>query len=157
MTGAAMVVIVESSRSMMSATRTMPRTSHAAAGSLDASPAGLEDTCTVIGNLLWRAGLYVSFRVPGLFCGGGGLPGEVAVGEGAACGQGEGGDGQGDGVAEVEGASGGVQRGGGLAGGGGGLFDAAGGAGGGGCGEADRAGVDGGEDGSQDGDAGEAA
>src|SRR3984957_10350508 len=111
MTGAAMVVIVESSRSMMSATRTMPRTSHAAAGSLDASPARLEDTCTVIGNLLWRGGdyvplagpgLYATFGVPGLFCGGGGLPGEVAVGEGAACGQGDGGDGQGDGVAMVE-------------------------------------------------------
>jgi hypothetical protein len=38
-----------------------------------------------------------------------------------------------------------------------GLVDAAGGAGGGGCGEVDRACVDGGEDGSQDGDADEAA
>jgi hypothetical protein len=33
------------------------------------------------------------FGVLGLLCGGGGLPVEVAVGEGAACGQGDGGDG----------------------------------------------------------------
>ena len=102
------------------------------------------------------------FGVPGLFCGGVGLQLEVAVGEGAACGQGDGGDGQGDGVAVVEGAGGGVQQSVGLAGGevacgGAGLVDAAGGSGGGGCREPDRACVDGGEDGPQDGDAGEAA
>ena len=46
------------------------------------------------------------FGVLGLFCGGTGLLLEVAVGEGAACGQGDGGDGQGEGVAVVEGAGG---------------------------------------------------
>ena len=134
---------------------------------------------------LWWAGLYVTFgqpgrfvfrsqsaqaaprrsgpvRVLGLFCGGSGLPLEVAIGEGAACGQGDGGDGQGEGVAVVEGAGGGDQEGVGLAGGevacgGAGFVDAAGGLGGSGCGEVDRVGVDGGEDGSQDGDAGKAA
>src|SRR5580704_17410864 len=140
MVGAAMVVIVASSRSMMSATRTMPRTSHAATGSLDAPSAGLEDTRTVIrtsyGGLGCTAPLGSRggsssgadrlkrlpavlgwFGVLGLFCGGSGLPGEVAVGEGAACGQNEGGDGQGEGVAVVKGAGGGVQEGAGLAGG----------------------------------------
>jgi hypothetical protein len=51
------------------------------------------------------------FGVPGLLCGGRGLPPEVAVGKGAACGQGDGGDGQGEGVAVVEGAGGGVYQG----------------------------------------------
>src|SRR5580704_17833211 len=165
MVGAAMVVMVASSRSMMSATRTMPRISHAAAGSLDASSAGLEDTCTLIGTSSGIGDcrtIIDRFGVLGLFCGGGGLPLEVAVGEGAACGQGEGGDSQGEGVAVAEGAGGGVQQGAGLAGGevacgGAGLVDAAADGGGGGYGEVDRVGVDGGEDGSQDGDAGEAA
>src|SRR5580700_10231382 len=185
MVGAAMVVMVASSRSMMSATKTMPRTSHAAAGSLDAPSAGLEDTCTVIGTscgglgstspLGSRGGSCSGagrlkrlpaglgrFGVPGLFCRGSGLPVEVAVGEGAACGQGDDGDGQSEDVAVVEGAGCGVQQGVGLAGGevacgGAGFVDAAGGPGGGGCGEVDRVGVAGGEDGSQDGDAGEAA
>src|SRR5580704_15593234 len=96
----------------------MPRTSHAVAGSLDAPSAGLEDTCTVIGTSCGGLPAVLGrFGVLGLLCGGSGLPGEVAVGEGAACGQGEGGDGQGEGVAVVKGAGGGVQQGAGLAGG----------------------------------------
>src|SRR4029077_4639625 len=102
MVGAAMVVMVASSRSMVSATRTMPRTSHAAVGSLDAPSAGLEDTCTVIGTScgglggtapLGSRGVLSSgagrlkrlpavlgrFGLLGLFCGGSGLPLEVAV------------------------------------------------------------------------------
>src|SRR5258707_6616601 len=144
MVGAGMVVMVESSRPMMSATGGMRRTSHAAVGSRDAPSAGLEDTCTVIGTSCGGLGctsplgsrggsssgagrlkrlpaVLGRFGVLGLLCGGSGLPLEVVVGEGAACGQGDGGDGQGEGVAVVEGAGGGVEQGVGFAGRGVGL------------------------------------
>src|ERR1700677_868354 len=76
-------------------------------------PAGGSLACATV--RLWWVGLYVAgsravglpepagvqrlpavlgrFGVVDLFCGGGELPLEVAVGEGAACGQGDGGDG----------------------------------------------------------------